>query len=155
MSESTLATRTAARVGRAPRGEREELLELARGIGDLIRLGRGDPDLDTPKVIVDAAVEALRNGCTHYTHWAGLPELRHAIAEKLKRDNGLDYDPACEIVVTTGGQEGMNVIFQGLLEPGDEVLIADPLYTAYDSVVRLAGGTLVHVPTTEADDGNG
>jgi len=121
-------------------------------MGELIRLGRGDPDLDTPKVIVDAAIDALRNGCTHYTHWAGLAELREAIAEKLRRDNGLDYDPATEVVVTTGGQEGMNVIFQGLLDSGDEVLIADPLYTAYDSVVRLAGGKLIHVPTAEEDD---
>ncbi len=152
MSGSVLAARTAGRVGRAPRGEREELLELAQGMGELIRLGRGDPDLDTPKVIVDAAIDALRNGCTHYTHWAGLAELREAIAEKLRRDNGLDYDPATEVVVTTGGQEGMNVIFQGLLDSGDEVLIADPLYTAYDSVVRLAGGKLIHVPTAEEDD---
>ena len=93
------------------------MLELAQGVDDLIRLGRGDPDLDTPKVIVDAAVDALRNGCTHYTHWAGLAELRQAIADKLQRDNDLVYDPATEIVVTTGGQEGMNVVFQGLLDP--------------------------------------
>ena len=152
MESSTLAQRTSRRVGRVPSGEREALLELAQGVDDLIRLGRGDPDLDTPKVIVDAAVDALRNGCTHYTHWAGMAELRQAIADKLQRDNDLVYDPATEIVVTTGGQEGMNVVFQGLLDPGDEVLIADPLYTAYDSVVRLAGGVLVHVPTTQQDD---
>jgi len=152
MSTSALAKRTSGRVGRAPSGEREALLELAQGMKDLIRLGRGDPDLDTPKVVVDAAIDALRNGCTHYTHWAGVAELREGIAEKLRRDNGLDYDPATEIVVTTGGQEAMNVIFQGLLDPEDEVLIADPLYTSYESVIRLAGGKLVYVPTSQEND---
>jgi aminotransferase len=152
MSESVLAQRTANRVGRAPRGEREILLELAQGQKDLIKLGRGDPDLDTPGVIIDAAVHALRNGYTHYTHWAGMLELRQAIAEKLKRDNGLDYDPASEIVVTTGGQEAMNVIFQGLINEGDEVLIADPYYTAYKSVVDLAGGVVKTIPTVEKDN---
>lgn len=152
MTESLVATRTSSRVERAKKGEREELLALAEGAKELIRLGRGDPDLDTPAVIVDAAVKALREGKTHYTHWAGMPELRAAIAEKLSRDNGLTYDPATEIVVTTGGQEAMNVIFQGLLEPGDEVLIADPLYTSYESVVKLAGGTMVYVPTREEEN---
>jgi len=152
MRESILATRVSSRISRASSGEREKLLDMAANMKDLIRLGRGDPDLDTPKVIVDAAVEALRNGYTHYTHWAGLPELRAAIAEKLRRDNNLEYDPNSEIVVTTGGQEAMNVIFQGLIDLGDEVLIADPFYTAYKSVVELAGGKMVYVPTYEKDD---
>lgn len=149
---SVLAARASARAQRILPGEREELLELARGLTDLINLSRGDPDLDTPKVIVDAAIRALREGYTHYTHWAGLPELRRAIAQKLLEDNGLHYDPESEIVVTTGGQEAMNVIFQGLLDPGDEVLIADPFYTPYESVVRLAGGTMRYVPTYEEHD---
>ncbi|MCK5247610.1 aminotransferase class I/II-fold pyridoxal phosphate-dependent enzyme, partial [Candidatus Bipolaricaulota bacterium] len=152
MSESVLAKNAAQRVGRAPLGDRETLLELAQGKKDLIKLGRGDPDLDTPSVIIEAAVDALRNGYTHYTHWAGLAELREAIAEKLERDNGLHYDPSSEIVVTTGGQEGMNVIFQGLLNEGDEVLIADPYYTAYKNVINLAGGVLRTIPTEGKDD---
>ena len=152
MSESVLAARASSRVHRTSSGEREELLGMAQGMTGLIRLGRGDPDLDTPKVIVDAAVEALRNGYTHYTHWAGLTELRAAIADKLLRDNAIEYDPNSEIVVTTGGQEAMNVIFQGLIDPGDEVLIADPFYTSYKSVVELAGGKMVYVPTYEKDD---
>lgn len=150
MMETALATQASSRAQCISRGEREELLSLAKGMTDLIRLGRGDPDLDTPRVIVDAAVKALRNGYTHYTHWAGMAELRDAIASKLSRDNRLTYDPNSEIVVTTGGQEAMNVIFQGLLEPGDEVLIADPLYTSYESVVQLAGGNMIFVPTAEA-----
>ncbi len=152
MSRSVVAKRTSRRVEQAPRGEREVLLDLAQGVSNLIKLGRGDPDLDTPEVIVEAGVNALRNGCTHYTHWAGLAELREGIAGKLFADNELTYDPETEIVVTTGGQEAMNVIFQGLLNEGDEVLIADPLYTSYESVVRLAGGHLVYVPTCQAED---
>jgi aminotransferase len=152
MEESVLAKRAALRISRAPRGEREELLSIAAGMNNLTRLGRGDPDLETPAVIVNAAVKALKNGCTHYTHWAGLLELRTAIAEKLLKDNELEYDPNSEVVVTTGGQEAMNVIFQGLITPGDEVIIADPFYTPYKSVVELAGGRMVYVPTYEKDD---
>jgi len=151
MSETILSQRASTRAGVVPPGEREELLALAEGIPDLVRLGRGDPDLATPPVIVEAAIKALHNGFTHYTHWAGLEELRQAISAKLKRDNGLNYDPNTEIVVTTGVQEAMYVLFQCLLNPGDEVLIADPLYTAYNFMVTYAGGRIIHVPTEEKD----
>ncbi|MEM2001312.1 MAG: pyridoxal phosphate-dependent aminotransferase [Candidatus Methanomethylicaceae archaeon] len=137
------------RVQNIPRGEREELLAIARKFKDVISLGRGDPDLNTPKVIVDAAIQALREGCTHYTHWAGLLELRQAIAQKLLRDNNLRYDPETEIVVTAGAQEAINVVFQTLINPGDEILIPDPYYTPYETAAKLAGGIVRHVPLDE------
>jgi aminotransferase len=152
MSESILSQRASSRVSVVPVGQREELLALAEGIPDLVELGRGDPDLDTPVIIVEAAIKALNNGYTHYTHWAGMEELRQAISAKLNRDNGLNYDPNTEIVVTTGVQEAMYVVFQCLLDPGDEVLIADPLYTAYNFMVTYAGGRIIHVPIEEKDD---
>jgi len=152
MSESVVAQKACGRVQIVPEGEREALLAIAQEIPDLIRLGRGDPDLDTQSSIVEAAVDALRHGCTHYTHWMGIPELRQAISAKLRADNSLSYDPKTEVVVTTGVQEAMYVLFQCLLNPGDEVLIADPFYTSYEFMVSYADGKLIHVPTYETED---
>src|SRR5262245_36631669 len=129
-----------------------ELLNLAATREGVIKLGMGEPDIPTPAHIVEAAKQALDRGLTTYTNPAGLPELREAIAEKLARDNGLSYDPAEEIIVTTGAQEALAVIMQTLLNPGDEVLIASPYYIAYAGNIILAGGVPVAVPTHERDD---
>lgn len=150
--KTVLAKRASKRMLTAPESERERLLAMAQGLDDVIMLGRGDPDLETPPHIIEAAVKALRNGYTHYTHWAGMLELRQAISDKLKRDNRLVYNPDTEIVVTTGLQEAIYVIFQGLLNPDDEVLIADPLYMSYDRAVKFAGGKTVFIPTYEQDN---
>lgn len=128
------------------------MFAAARGLPGLIALGRGDPDYPTPPHIVQAAAEALAGGYTHYTPWNGLPELRDAIAQKLALENGLRMDPEREIAVTTGGQHAIFNAFQALLDPGDEVLIADPHYASYDASVGLAGGVLVPVPTYQRDN---
>lgn len=130
-----------------------QLLKLAeaRG-GDVITLGRGEPDIPTPKHIIDAAKAALDAGYTTYTNPAGIPVLREAIAEKLRVDNGLEFDPASQIIVTTGAQEAMAIVMQTLLDPGDEVLLASPFYMAYEANIVLAGGTPVAVPTREVED---
>lgn len=128
------------------------LLALASGRNDVIALGRGEPDVPTPPHIAKAAIDAINAGLTTYTHPAGVIALREAIARKLQRDSGLTYDPQTEIVVTTGAQEGMAVIFQTLLDPGDEVLLATPHYLAYEENIRVAGGVPVFVPTFEKDD---
>ncbi len=125
------------------------LLNMADEREDVIRLGRGEPDRPTPKHIVDAAIDALKSGKTTYTNPAGLPELRQAIATKLRTDNDLEYDPMGEIIVTSGAQEAMVVSLQTLLDPGDEVIIASPHYMAYPSNILLAGGVPVLVPTYE------
>lgn len=132
--------------------ERDQLMDLAEHLTGVISLGLGDPDLPTPAHIVAAAKRAMRDGrCDHATHPAGLIELRRAIAAKLARDNGVIADPDTEITVTTGGQEGLYVIVQALLNPGDEILVPDPRYSSYDAAIGRTGGVIVPVPTRQED----
>jgi aminotransferase len=130
---------------------RTKMLELASGLDDVIAMGRGDPDFHTPPHIVAAAKRAIDQNEHHYTHPAGLPALREAIAETLARDNGLAYT-ADEIIVTAGVQESIMLTMLGLVDPGDEVLITSPRFTTYDTAVSLCGGVPVPVPTFERDD---
>jgi aminotransferase len=125
------------------------MADIAEGLEDVIRLGRGDPDLDTPAHIVRAGQEALANGATHYTHPLGIPALREAIAADIRRHGGADYAPD-QIVVTPGGQQAMFVIALGLLDPGDEILVPCPGYNPYHQAAELASATLVNVKTTIA-----
>lgn len=148
---STVGSRLSGRLAAARKNERDELLALAEGVPDLIRLGRGDPDLPTPEYIVDAAIEAMRSGFTHYTHWAGSKDLRIEIARKLREENALDYTADSEVMVSTGVQEAIYLTFQALVEPGDEVLIGDPFYTSYATAVALSGGKLVRIATRQSE----
>ncbi len=133
--------------------ERDVLIAIAQHLPDVISLGLGDPDFATPVHIVAAAKEAMAAGrCDHYTHPAGLIELRRTIAAKLARENAIDADPETEITVTTGGQEGLYAIVQALLDPGDEILVPDPRYSSYDAAIGRAGGVIVPVPTRQEDD---
>lgn len=129
-----------------------DLIELADRIPGVIALGRGEPDIPTPAHIAEAAREAIRRGDTGYTHPGGILPLRQAIADKLQTENGLTYDPETEILVCAGAQEAMAVIFQTLLDPGDEVLLATPHYLAYEENIIIAGGVPVLVPTYEEHD---
>lgn len=129
---------------------RYALMEMAAALPDVIALGRGDPDLPTPAHIIEAAKAAVRHGQTAPAPVAGLPELRQAIAEKLVRENGLDV-AAENVIVTTGGQEGLFLVMQTLLDPGDEILVPDPRYTSYDDAIFSAGGRMVMVPTDHED----
>ncbi|MEM6280952.1 MAG: pyridoxal phosphate-dependent aminotransferase [Chloroflexota bacterium] len=128
---------------------RYALMEMATG-PDVIALGRGDPDLPTPAHIIEAAKKAVRDGRTAPTPVAGMPQLRTAIAEKLRTENGLPVN-AENVIVTTGGQEALYLIMQVLLNPGDEVLVPDPRYTSYDQAIAAAGGSMVMVPTDHED----
>jgi len=129
---------------------RYALMEMAAALPDVIALGRGDPDLPTPAHIIEAAKAAVRHGQTAPAPVAGLPELRQAIAKKLVRENGLDV-AAENVIVTTGGQEGLFLVMQTLLDPGDEILVPDPRYTSYDDAIFSAGGQMVMVPTDHDD----
>ena len=128
---------------------RYALMEMATG-SDVIALGRGDPDLAMPAHIAAAAQQALRDGKSGPSPVAGLPELRQAIADKLRRENGVSAETD-NIIVTTGGQEAVFLLMQVLLNPGDEVLVPDPRYTSYDQAIESAGGRMVMIPTTHED----
>lgn len=105
---------------------------------DVVGFGAGQPDFDTPQHIKDAAVAALEAGFTKYTPSSGTPELRQAVADKFKRDNGLDYKPS-QIIISCGGKHScFNVIFATCQE-GDEVLIPAPYWLSYPEMVKLAG----------------
>ena len=120
----------------------------ARGI-DVISFGAGEPDFDTPARIKDAAVRAMQKGQTKYTEVGGIPELRQAVCTKLKRDNGLEYEPA-EILVSCGAKHTIYNIFVSLLNPGDEVIVPSPYWVSYPERARLIGGAPVIVSTDEA-----
>jgi len=131
--------------------QRYDLLERSESMTGVIALGRGDPDLPTPEHIVDAAKRAIDRGVDEVSDPAGLTELRRAIAAKLLRENGVTVDPASGVVVTTGGQEGLFLLVQAILEPGDEILVPDPRYTSYDVAIQMAGAKMISVPTEERD----
>jgi aminotransferase len=132
---------------------RYRLMEMAATMDGVIPLGRGDPDLDTPAHIVQAAKEAIRRGAAQeMPPPEGLFELRQAIVAKMLRDNQIDVDPHSQVLVATGGQEALFLIVQALVQPGDEILMPDPRYTSYDGAIQLAGGRVVPVPTYPEDD---
>ena len=118
----------------------------------VITISSGTPDYPTPPHIIEAAKEALDHNQTTYTQWAGLPELRRAIAEKLARDNGIAVDSDAEVLVTTGTQEALQVVCKMLLDPGDEILIHAPYYDEYRRDAQIAGARLIPVPTVETNN---
>lgn len=125
------------------------MLELSAGIENVIHLEQGEPDFTTPRHILEAAVDAMKNGFTHYTEINGTLELRQAIAEKLEKKNGIDADPQTEVTVTSGSQEAMFIAALGFLNPGDEALILDPHYPAYFEDTLLAGAVPITVSLNE------
>jgi aspartate aminotransferase len=121
--------------------------ELKAAGMDVIGLGAGEPDFDTPDNIKEAAIRAIREGKTKYTAIDGIPELKQAIAAKFRRENGIDYEPH-EISVGTGGKQVLFNALMATLNPGDEVIIPAPYWVSYPEIVALAGATPVIVPTT-------
>ncbi|MBS3765654.1 aminotransferase class I/II-fold pyridoxal phosphate-dependent enzyme [Candidatus Bipolaricaulota bacterium] len=132
-----------ARIGRETLGSQSSV-----PIEGILNLGSGTPDFDTPNHIVEAAQEALGEGYTKYTPWPGYPDLREELSKKFKEENGLDFNPEGEIMVTTGTQEALNVIFQSFFEPGDEVVLPSPYYNEYVRWAGVSGAKLVPVNTT-------
>lgn len=122
----------------------------AEGI-DVYSFGAGEPDFDTPEHIKAAAIEALNAGFTKYTPSSGTPELRAAISEKFKRDNGLDYKPS-EIIVSNGAKQSCYNAIMAVCGEGDEVIIPAPYWLSYPDMVRLAGAEPVIVQTTQEND---
>jgi len=131
-----------------------DVLERAKAMErqgvDVVHLEVGEPDFDTPSCIVDAAVEAMRAGKTHYTHSQGLYELREAICEHYQARYGVSVDPE-RVVVTAGTSPALLLAFASLLEPGDEVVLSNPHYACYPHFVRFLGGRPVFVEAEEQD----
>ena len=117
---------------------------------DVIGLGAGEPDFDTPENIKQAAINAIARGETKYTAVTGIDELKQAICDKFKRDNNLDYDPA-QVFVAPGGKPVIYDAMMATLNPGDEVVIPAPYWVSYPDIVNLAGGTPVAVETHAKD----
>lgn len=118
---------------------------------DVVSFGAGEPDFDTPPHIKSAAIEAIEGGFTKYTPSSGIPELKKAICEKFKRDNGLAYEPT-QIIVSCGAKHSLYNIFQVICDEGDEVIIPSPYWVSYVEMVRLAGGIPVILRTEQKDE---
>ncbi len=118
---------------------------------DVIGLGAGEPDFDTPANIKQAAIKAIESGrASKYTAVDGIPELKAAVSRKFKRENNLDYKPS-QIIIGTGGKQVLYNALMATLNPGDEVIIPAPYWVSYPDMVLLAGGTPVEVMTTMAN----
>lgn len=122
--------------------------ELSNAGVDVVSFGVGEPDFNTPKHIIEAAIKAMEEGKTKYTATPGIPELKKAICEKLKNDNGLTYVPD-QVIVSTGAKQCLANAFLAILNPGDEVLVAAPYWVSYPELIKLADGVPVIVNTTE------
>jgi aspartate aminotransferase len=120
--------------------------ELKAAGRDVIGLGAGEPDFDTPENIKNAAKDAIDRGETKYTPVSGIPELRKAISEKFKRENGLNYEPN-QVIVGTGGKQILFNAFMATLNEGDEVVIPAPYWVSYPEMVAICGGTPVPIET--------
>ncbi|MEZ5591895.1 MAG: pyridoxal phosphate-dependent aminotransferase [Gammaproteobacteria bacterium] len=121
--------------------------ELKAAGKDVIGLGAGEPDFDTPDFIKEAAIQAIHDGKTKYTPVGGTPSLKRAVCEKFKRDNGLVYQPN-QVLVTSGGKLGCYNLVQVLIGPGDECIIPAPYWVSYPDMVLLADGKPVIIKTT-------
>ena len=123
--------------------------DLVASMEGVISLGVGEPDYATPWHIREAAIYSVEKGYTMYTSNLGIPELRRELSRYLKDTYSLDYDPETELLITVGVSEGLDLATRAILDPGDEVIMADPCYVSYNSCVILAGGAPIMVPTNQ------
>jgi aminotransferase len=142
----------AARVNAVPPSGIRKFFDILATMDDVISLGVGEPDFDTPERIVAAGVRSLHNGRTHYTSNYGTIELRRALAGHLERRYGVSYDPATELLITVGASEAVDLALRATCDPGDEVVLHEPSYVAYIPAVVFAGGVVRLVSTRLEDD---
>jgi aminotransferase len=135
----------------SPSGIRK-FFDLLANMEGVISLGIGEPDYSTPWHISEAAVKSLEKGFTKYTSNSGIPELRELTAKNLKEKYNIDYDPYGEILMTVGVSEALDLAMRAIINPGDEVIMTDPHYVAYNSCVILAEGKPVMVPTYQKNN---
>jgi aminotransferase len=148
LAERALAQRVLA----VPPSGIRRFFDILATMDDVISLGVGEPDFDTPRVIVEAGVESLREGRTHYTSNFGTLELRQALATHLERRYGVAYDPVTELLITVGASEAVDLALRATCDPGDEVILHEPSYVSYVPAIVFAGGVVRHVPTRFEDD---
>jgi aminotransferase len=142
----------AKRLGKIRSSSIRKAFSVAQRIPDIINLGIGEPDFNSPLHVISAAKQALDEGKTHYPPSAGVPQLCEALVRKAKRDYSLEYNPNSEVLVTVGATEAVFLALMALINPRDEVLLLDPGFVCYEPDVLLAGGVPVSVPVPE---GNG
>jgi aspartate aminotransferase len=116
---------------------------------DLVGFGAGEPDFNTPENIKEAGINAIKANKTRYTPASGVPELKVAVAEKFKKENGLEYKPS-DIIISCGAKHSLYNIFMAILNPGDEVIIFSPYWVSYEEQVKIADGVPVFVPLDES-----
>jgi aspartate/methionine/tyrosine aminotransferase len=129
----------------------ERAMEMTEAGEDIIHLEVGEPDFDTPANIIEAGVEAMRSGKTHYTPSIGIPELKRAVAGHYARSYGAEVDPQ-HVVITSGSSPAILLVLSALLDPGSEVILSNPHYACYPNFIRFLGGTPVFV-SVSAEDG--
>jgi aminotransferase len=142
MREQYIARRIA---GLRPSGIRK-FFDIAATMKEVISLGIGEPDFNTPEPVLQAGIRSLQRNETHYTSNFGTLPLRQALSAHLKKLYGVTYDPATEIVITVGGSEALNLCAIALLDPGDEMIIPTPCFVSYQASAIMAGGAAVEVP---------
>jgi len=140
------------RVSEIPFSGIRKFFELVQQTEGVVSLGVGEPDFPTPDPIKDEGVASIERDYTSYTSNYGLMDLREAISNKLEIENGIKYDPASQILVTSGTSEALDLAFRAILEPGDEVLVPEPSYVSYKPCVWFAYGTPIGVPMKEVND---
>jgi aminotransferase len=148
LAERALAQRVLA----VPPSGIRKFFDILATMDDVISLGVGEPDFDTPERIVAAGVRSLHAGRTHYTSNYGTIELRRALASHLETRYGVAYDPATELLITVGASEAVDLALRATCDPGDEVILHEPSYVAYVPAVMFAGGVVRRVATRLEDD---
>ena len=144
-----LSTRVLARrVDEVPRSGIRRFFDILATMTDVISLGVGEPDFDTPQQVIEAGKHSLDQRHTHYASNYGTIELRRALAHHLERMYGVKYDPTEEILITIGASEALDVAVRATIDPGDEVILHEPSYVSYRPAIIFAGGVPVGVPTT-------
>jgi len=143
---------TSRRLNQIPPSGIRKFFDLIVSMEGVISLGVGEPDFATPWHIREAAIYSLEKGYTMYTSNLGMLELRRELSRYLKDTYNLDYNPESELLITVGVSEGLDLATRAILDPGDEVIMPDPCYSAYNPCVILAGGTPIMVPTNEENN---
>jgi len=148
MSQSYLSHRVA---GLKPSGIRK-FFDIAATMKDVISLGIGEPDFNTPRPVLEAGIASLRRNETHYTSNAGILELRKTLGAHISLHYQVDYDPQTEMLITVGGSEALYLAATALLNPGDELIIPTPCFVSYQAETVLAGGVPVEIPCRFEDN---